>query len=116
MLSEVWIVDDDPAILSLVTVALERFGADVRKFSTVSAVIDALASGSSPDVCLADWTMADGPILRAVPLMPNTRVVVMSGNPAAETGLPEQVEWLSKPFRLAELSRLVETAEPELRP
>ncbi len=112
----VWIVDDDPAVLALVTAAVERFGAEVRGFSTVSAVLEALALESPPDVCLADWTIADGPILRAVPLMPGTRVVVMSGNPAAEVDLPESVEWLPKPFRLGDLSRLVETAEPELHP
>ncbi len=115
-MSEVWIVDDDPAVLALVTTALERLGAAVRPFSMVSAVVEALASSPPPDVCLADWSIADGPILRALPLMPRTRIVVMSGNPAAEVGLPENVEWLPKPFRLANLSRLVETVESELRP
>lgn len=115
-MSEVWIVDDDPAVLALVTTAMERFGAEVQPFSTVSAVVEALASGRAPDVCLADWSIADGPILRAMPLMPRTRIVVMSGNPAVEMGLPEHVEWLPKPFRLADLSRLVESVESELRP
>lgn len=101
----VWVVDDDPAIRVLLQMALERMGAQVTCFSSVSAVRSAIRAGHPhPDVCLADWTLNDGPVTDLHPLMPHVRFVVMSGNPVVEEGLPADILWLPKPFRLEQLS------------
>ncbi|MCL5116504.1 MAG: DNA-binding response regulator [Firmicutes bacterium] len=108
----IWVVDDDPAIVSLLSIAVARVGAQYQGFSSVEEALRTLQEERAhPDVCLADWSLKDGPILRIRPLMPKTRFVVMSGNPAVEDSLPAGIEWLPKPFRLAELNRLLTPRE-----
>ncbi|NMP21025.1 DNA-binding response regulator [Sulfobacillus harzensis] len=105
---QVWIIDDDAALRTLLSTALSGWGAHVSGFGSVEEALRAIEGGApQPDVCFADWTLKDGPVLRVKPLMPDTRFVVMSGNPAAEEGLPKDIQWLAKPFRLSELNRMV---------
>lgn len=104
----VWIIDDDRAILSLLTMALEQEGIKTHAFTSVGQVLEELqAKGLEPDICIADWTLPDGPILKAQSLMQNCRLIIMSGDLAVQDMLPEGTDWLPKPFRLADLNRVL---------
>lgn len=112
-MTTIWIIDDDQAILSLLVAALDRDGVHVTRFQSVEEAASAAQRGMSPpDVCLADWTLRDGPALRIRPLLPGTRWVVMSGNPLAQERLPDDVAWLPKPFKLADLERVIGQRAP----
>lgn len=54
---EVWIADDSPAAQRQVTQALLPLGATLRYFEDGQAVWEAIASGSSPSVCILDVEM-----------------------------------------------------------
>lgn len=108
----VWIIDDDPAILNLLSIALSQAGLDSRAFPSVGAALRALDEGSAPPgICLADWSLNDGPVLRVRSAMPDTQFVIMSGDPHAEEGLSNDIYWLSKPFRLADLKEILLSLE-----
>jgi len=54
----IWVVDDSPDTLEIVTVLLEQYGAEVRAFATARAVLAALSSGR-PDILISDIGMPE---------------------------------------------------------
>ena len=65
MKGNVFILEDDESIASLVTVALEINGLHIRSFKTVEEFISSL-SDFQPDVALLDIMLPDGSGLYAL--------------------------------------------------
>ncbi|MCY0879186.1 MAG: DNA-binding response regulator [Firmicutes bacterium] len=108
----IWIVDDDPAMLSMLSECARDAGWQCQTYSSVTEVERALARGAGrPDVVVADWTLPDGPVLSLYELAAPARWVIMSGDPAVALALPESVRWLEKPFRLLDFFRVVTSPE-----
>lgn len=108
----IWVVDDDEAILVLLTRALERDGHSVRTFSSVVAALQALGDGARPEalpeICLMDWTLRDGSAMDVANVMPKSvKLVIMSGDPDVKFQLKHGMEWIEKPFQLSHLSRVL---------
>ena len=105
----VLIVDDDPAIVELVEMALDDRG--YRVLSAVDGVAVAMAHDQRPDVILLDINMPvmDGAEvsqrLRADPLTAAIPIIVMSAHERlqATTGRLQVDDRLPKPFTLAAL-------------
>lgn len=103
-----WIVDDDRSILALISAALAHVNIPSETFASVHDVMLKLDKMDPlPDLCIADWTMKEGGALAILEQMPSVRFVVMSGDPDVQHLLPEGVEWLEKPFRLALLHQMI---------
>jgi DNA-binding response OmpR family regulator len=112
MCFNVWIVDDDPAMLAMLSSCAREAGWHYRTFTSVSEMMVALdAEMESPNVVVADWTLPDGPILSLRERTRAARWIIMSGDPLVQGELPEYVQWLAKPFRLLDFYRVVEAFE-----
>jgi len=108
------VVDDEPAIRSLVTTILQRQGASVHAAASGHEAQQCVASLPRVDVLLTDVVLPDiaGPDLARALLAryPAMRVIVMSGY------LPDQVTqltgsaFLQKPFEPAALRERVRDA------
>ncbi len=109
----VWIIDDNEDLLTLLKLALADLNWDLYTFSSGSQVLKSLAhSEVAPDVVAIDWTLPDWP---AIPLMehivreyPSARLIVMSGDSRAQERVPKNVYWLSKPFHLQVFQQLIQ--------
>ena len=111
----VLVVDDKPKILLLVRANTEAVGHECATAETVDAAVRALTE-QPPDVLLLDVAMPglDGPALladlRARGMAPR-HVLLLSAIPPEElVGLATQlgVDWLSKPFTVAEFRQALE--------
>lgn len=103
-------MDDEPAILNLISAALRHKGHDIRAFSSPEqALAEAEQSPNIPQVMFVDWVLGSFAGLELIETlqerMEQTGFVLMSGDPAGKRELPDGVQWLSKPFRLEELYR-----------
>ncbi len=106
------VIDDDPGVLSVVTAALERFGAGVIAVTDGQQGLEALEAGGSFDLIVLDWTMpglSGSEVLERIRAgHPELPVLITSGYQGCMTeGLPAATAatgFLPKPFRLAELS------------
>ena len=119
------VVDDDPAVLDVLRLALASGGHDVLP---AGSAMDGLvrAQGERPDLVLLDILMPgmDGwELLKLLRLDPATRdipVVIVSarGEPRDRVrGLQEgAVDYLTKPFAVSELLATVETALARIAP
>jgi len=113
-LAKILIVDDDPQITSLVSIALTRMGHDVEIANSGLAALDAVRSGP-PEVMLLDFTMPDitgADVLegmQSVPGAATTQVVLATGelNPGECPGV---YQVLPKPYKLADLYGAVDGA------
>jgi CheY-like chemotaxis protein len=106
------IADDDVEMLSLVSVALQRFGADVVAVTSGGELLDRLANDGAFDVIVTDISM---PWMSGMQVMHSARtaglpvpVVVMTALrdpslPAQVMSLGARAELLPKPFSIAEL-------------
>ena len=108
----VLVADDDSELLSLVSHALERFGADVVAVSSGGELLEELANASAFDVIVTDISM---PWMTGLHVMHSARtaglpipVVVMTA--LRDPTIPDQVralgaraELLHKPFAIVEL-------------
>lgn len=109
----VWVVDDDPAVLALLTIAITQAGHQVETFSGSRDLFRATATEPirHPDVCLIDATLRRESGLDLVNVLADDerfgRLVLMSGDSGLRQALPAHVEWLDKPFSLARLGRLL---------
>lgn len=106
------VADDDTEMLSLVSKALRRFGADVVKVTTGGELLEKIANAGPFDVIVTDIAM---PWMTGLQVMQSARtaglpvpVVVMTG--LRDPTLPEQVnslgaraELLHKPFSIDDL-------------
>jgi DNA-binding NtrC family response regulator len=111
--ARVLVVDDDPAVLGLVSEALSGRGYEVHAFSSPIQALEIARDAPCFDLLLSDVIMPEmrGPELvsRIARLCPTAAVVLMSGHIACEE-LPERAEFIGKPFRLTDLYSVVEKA------
>jgi DNA-binding NtrC family response regulator len=100
------IVEDDPDVRALAAVLLEETPLDVVEVESVEAALDCLQErGGEVAMMFADVRLPgdmDGVQLAkaACTLWPTVRVVLTSGDPAAQSDdLPECVTFMPKPWR-----------------
>ena len=106
------VADDDVEMLSLVSLALRKFGADVVAVTSGGELLERLANDGAFDVIVTDISM---PWMSGMQVMHSARtaglpvpVVVMTALrdptlPAQVTSLGAHAELLQKPFTIAEL-------------
>jgi len=108
---KVLVVDDEPAILGLVSKALSARGYEVHAASDPRQALELVQAAPCFDVVVSDVIMPEmcGPELvrRITQMCPNTAVVLMSGYIAAEA-IPLRAKFISKPFRMTDLCFAVE--------
>jgi CheY-like chemotaxis protein len=111
--TRVLVVDDEPAVLGLVSKALSGRGYDVHAVSSPLQALQVAHDEPCFDLLVSDVIMPGmcGPELvrRIAQLCPTAAVVLMSAHIASET-LPEHATFISKPFLLADLYSVVEKA------
>jgi DNA-binding NtrC family response regulator len=124
---EILIVDDEVALLNLMSVYLRRLGYAVTAVNTLAKAWDHLKRQSQRfAVVVLDAGMADAGIdhvaLELLAFHPSLRVVVNSGYPVnmsvLQQAAPERVEFLHKPFSpdmlVAALRRMLGPQEKEV--
>ena len=108
------VVDDEPPILRMVSIALTSRGYEVESASHPHIALE-LMRRSNPvfDVLVSDVIMPEmcGPELarHMVQMCPRSAVVLMSGCITPEA-LPKGAVFISKPFVISDLYRAVEKA------
>jgi CheY-like chemotaxis protein len=108
------LIDDDPAILQLLSATLAPAGHELTSCATGAEALQAIASGHF-DLVLLDLTLPDVQGLellhRLRRLAPATRVVVITADTTPETlltAIGEQAyEYIRKPFAISELHDVV---------
>lgn len=108
---KILVVDDEPAVLLLVSKALSVRGYEVHVTSDPWHALELANGDSSFDLLVSDIVMPgiSGHELarRITQMSPTTAVVLMSGNvPAGE--FPEAAAFLSKPFMVRDLYSVVD--------
>lgn len=112
---EIAIVEDDPALGSLLEKYCRRLGHRVSLYENAASLRVALPS-KTPAIALIDLTLPDQPgaqlAVELLDQLPALKVILMSGYPAAiDTLLPEplrpRARFLSKPFQASELEALL---------
>ena len=107
----VLVVDDEPAVLRLVSRALSIRGYEVHSAGSSMEALDLAKTAPFFDLVVSDVIMPGmcGPELvrRIVQICPDTAVVLMSAQITAEA-LPESAAFISKPFLVADLYSVVE--------
>lgn len=115
--STILVADDDRAIRTVLNQALARLGHDVRTTGTASTLWRWVQDGDG-DLVITDVVMPDENGLDLIPrikrLRPDLRVIVMSAQNTLLTAVKATergaFEYLSKPFDLNELVRVVQRA------
>lgn len=104
----IWVVDDEPELVDLLTASLELLGYTVQGFDDGPAVISALALGHRPDLLTLDVRMPgmDGPAIHAAVRERGVLAPVLFCSALADVPLPddERVGLMEKPFKLVELA------------
>ena len=114
MKGNVFILEDDESIASLVTVALEINGLHIRSFKTVEEFISSL-SDFQPDVALLDIMLPDGSGLYALEFVKKNYPAVDCIMLSALSGETDRVkglnlgadDYIPKPFSVLELTARV---------
>lgn len=114
--TQVAILDDDKAVLELLTTALEARGASVHAART-TAELDSILSRERLDAALVDLSpIAEGglvSLLRSIQQSsPETATILISGS---APGMPSQADglaaaWVRKPFEVSEILSVIEEA------
>jgi DNA-binding NtrC family response regulator len=108
---KVLVVDDEPAILGLVSKALSARGYEVHAASDPKRALELVRAAPCFDLVVSDVIMPEmcGPELvrKITEMCPTTAVVLMSGYIAAEA-IPLRAKFISKPFRMTDLCFAVE--------
>jgi PAS domain S-box-containing protein len=107
----VLIVEDEPDVLAIAVDIFESLGYDVLSAANAVAAIDVLRQEPSIDVLFTDIVMPGGMngielAREARQLRPDLKLLLASGYPMsalAAEGLPEDVSFISKPYRWTEL-------------
>jgi len=111
--ARVLVVDDEPAVLGLVSRALSRKGYEVHAVSSPLEALHLAHDTPCFDLVVSDVIMPEmcGPELvkRIAQLCPTAAVILMSGHIASET-LPEGAAFISKPFLTTDLYSVVDKA------
>ena len=111
------VVDDEPDLLSLLSISLDRMGVDCQKAESVGDAIDALGTREF-DFCLTDLKLPDGTGLDIVhhirieaPTTPVAIITAFGDTKTAVTALKSGAfDYVSKPLDLKELDAMVSTA------
>ena len=109
----VLLVDDEFAIVELVGDELADMGYEVVTARSGAEALDHLAAGKAFDFIVSDVSMPEGVsgvdvARRARELQPGARVILSSGRLRAQLpDLPGDVQFLAKPYRLAQLLQLL---------
>src|SRR5476649_1219891 len=119
----VLIADDDRSIRTVLTQALGRSGYQVRTTSNAATLWRWVEDGEG-DLVITDVIMPDGNGLDLIPRIkkarPELRIVVMSAQNTLLTAVKATergaFEYLSKPFDLRELVRVVQRALADRSP
>ncbi len=119
----VLVIDDDPAVLSLVEFALEAYGVQVLAAMSPDEVTDILANGQTFDAALVDLSPFAGPtdpaLVSLARAVSGSAVILISG---LMKELPGELDhkvaaWVRKPFEMSEviqvLSRIVKSEATE---
>lgn len=111
----VLLVDDEFAIVEIVGDELTDMGYEVVTARTGTEALDHMASGKAFDVIVSDVSMPGVSGLdvaaRARELQPQARVILSSGRTREQLrDLPDDVQYLTKPYRLGQLLELLEPA------
>jgi DNA-binding NtrC family response regulator len=115
--SRILVLDDEPAIVALVTATLEAAGAgEVHPAESLRAARKAWeTAGGNIDLLLTDFSLPDGPatdlIRELLAQKPSLRILMMSGFSAEmldlDPALSRHVKTIQKPFRPSELRELL---------
>jgi two-component system, NtrC family, response regulator AtoC len=117
-MTRILVVDDDPAVVAVVTELLSTIGYEVTAASGVRSAI-ALLSRVKPDVVITDSVMEDGEgkelILYLTRYRPRPAIISMSGNPTEMLFLRASrvlgvKAVLRKPFTRSDLEEALKTA------
>lgn len=109
----IWIIDDDVAILNMLSIAGSRSGHQTEIFMSPLQALAALNEPNmpTPDVVFLDWTFPDGPpLVLAGIVQQKTRLIIMSGDPEAVSPGFLHAPLLAKPFSLRDFFALAESA------
>lgn len=111
--ARVLIVDDEPAVLRLVSKAIADRGYEIHAVSSALQALKLVHDEPRFDLFISDVIMPEmcGPELvkRLSLLCPNASVVLMSAHIAAEV-LSAKAAFISKPFSIADLPSAVDRA------
>jgi CheY-like chemotaxis protein len=113
--AHVLVVDDEPSVRRVARRLLEREGYRVTEAADGESALHVCSVGTSPpDVILTDCVMSrlsGGELAQRLRyLVPDARIVLMSGYPSDQTpmpDLPEPPAFLQKPFTAAQLAERV---------
>ena len=114
----VLIVDDEPAILEILSTLLADPGREVS-LARSAADVESYFSEPAPDVVLLDWKLPDGDGMELLPRIkarwPAAQVILLTGQEASPEVVVEAMKrgayhFKSKPFSGADLKQLVKTA------
>lgn len=114
---KVLLVEDECDLLELVSQGLDAHGMDVTGANSGVAALLYLRSGMSFDVVVSDIAMPGGVsgidvAIEAARVRPPLRIVLTSGHPLSHFApLPQDVTFLSKPYRL---KQLLEAIDPDI--
>ncbi|OLZ08420.1 response regulator [Sulfobacillus thermosulfidooxidans] len=108
----IWIIDDNKALLELLMSSLEDMMWHLYTFSCGQEVLTfPYQPMSAPDVVILDWTLPDLPASIVLDHIKthyqHVQIIVMSGNSDIEEQLPPSARWLGKPFRLTTFRQMV---------
>jgi CheY-like chemotaxis protein len=113
MAARILVVDDEPAVLGLVSKALSIRGYETHAAPSPTMALELATSGPHFDLVLSDVIMPEmcGPELvkRIAQICPTIAVLLMSGQIAAEA-LPMRAAFIGKPFLMKDLYLAVEKA------
>jgi DNA-binding NtrC family response regulator len=112
MAARILVVDDEPAVLGVVSKALAIRGYETHAASSPARALE-MATAAHFDLVVSDVIMPEmcGPELvrRIAQIRPTTAVLLMSGQIAAEA-LPTRAAFIGKPFLMKDLYLAVEKA------
>ncbi len=109
---KIWVIEDEKHLRKAVTKLLTNKGHKVESFENQNDAICAFDRGK-PDGLITDFNL-DGtntcrPIIDKAIAEGVSRIVVMSGDPGNEDGLPKEVRFRVKPIEYAALIALFPT-------
>ncbi len=113
--TQVWIVDDQSAVLEFSRISLEALGYRVRGFSGVDALRKAVGgTAEAPDILVVDVVMPDGGgpavygMIRAFGM--DVPIIWTSGHAPEDVDLPEVGTFLQKPYTGRTLAQVINQA------
>ncbi|MFO0723454.1 MAG: PAS domain S-box protein [Myxococcota bacterium] len=106
---EILIVEDEPSLIRLISTTLQSYGYRIHAASDGAEALRLLTAGTvRPDLVVSDVSMpnmrGDELAARARQILPQLKVLLLSGNPE---GITTPEAFLAKPFLPRQLARMV---------